>query len=120
MALFNFDYKERPLASRAEFTGRLIANMAFAGLIIGLALVGGMAGYYYLVGGMGWIDAFLNAAMILGGMGPVDPVMNDTGKVFAGAYALFAGLLFVATSGIVLAPILHRVLHALHVDDDRD
>ena len=118
MALFNFDYKESPLASRAEFFGRLIGNTMFAGLIIGVALAAGMAGYYYLVGGMTWVDAFQNAAMILGGMGPVDPVTTDTGKIFAGAYALFAGLLFVATSGIVLAPVVHRVLHALHVDDD--
>ena len=118
MALFNFDYKDRPLASTGEFAGRVIGNLMFAVIIMGAALLAGMAGYYYLVGGMSWVDAFLNASMILGGMGPVDPVMSDAGKIFAGAYALFAGLLFVATSGIVLAPVLHRILHALHVDDD--
>jgi hypothetical protein len=118
MALFNFDYKEAPLASPMQFAGRLLGNLLFALIIVAIALGGGMAGYYYLVGGMTWIDAFLNAAMILGGMGPVDPVTNDTGKIFAGAYALFSGLLFVVLAGVVLAPVLHRVLHALHVDDD--
>lgn len=118
MALFNFEHKDRPLASPMEFAGRLLGNLMFAVVIIAFALGGGMAGYYYLVGGMTWVDAFLNAAMILGGMGPVDPVTTDTGKLFAGAYALFAGLLFVALAGVVLAPVLHRVLHALHVDDD--
>jgi hypothetical protein len=120
MALFNFDYKERPLASPMQFFGRLLGNLVFALTIIAIALAGGMAGYYYLVGGMTWIDAFLNASMILGGMGPVDPVTSDTGKLFAGGYALFSGLLFVVIAGLVLAPVLHRVLHALHVDDDRD
>ena len=118
MALFNFDYKDRPLASTGEFAGRLIGNLLFASAIMAVALFAGMAGYYYLVGGMSWVDAFLNASMILGGMGPVDPVVTDAGKIFAGLYALFAGLLFVALSGIVLAPVLHRILHALHVDDD--
>jgi hypothetical protein len=120
VALFNFDYKERPLASPMQFAGRLIGNLVFALVIIAFALAGGMAGYYYLVGGMTWVDAFLNAAMILGGMGPVDPVTSDGGKLFAGGYALFSGLLFVLIAGLVLAPVLHRVLHALHVDDEGD
>lgn len=118
MALFNFEHKDSPLASAGQFAGRLIGNTMFAIVIIAIALTGGMAGYYYLVGDMTWVDAFLNASMILGGMGPVDPVTSDAGKLFAGSYALFAGLLFVALAGVVLAPVLHRVLHALHVDDD--
>lgn len=118
MALFNFEYKEGKLASPMQFFGRLLGNMTFAAVIVAIALAIGMAGYYYLVGGMSWIDAFLNASMILGGMGPVDPVTTDTGKIFAGAYALFSGLLFVALAGVVLAPVLHRVLHAIHIDDD--
>jgi hypothetical protein len=119
MALFNFEHKERPLASPMQFAGRFFGNLIFALVIIAVALAGGMAGYYYLVGGMTWIDAFLNASMILGGMGPVDSVTTDAGKLFAGGYALFSGLLFVVIAGLVLAPVLHRVLHALHVDDDR-
>jgi hypothetical protein len=118
MALFNFEHKDRPLAPTGRFAGRLIGNLMFALVVIAIALAGGMAGYYYLVGGLTWVDAFLNAAMILGGMGPVDPVTTDAGKLFAGGYALFSGLLFVVLAGVVLAPVLHRVLHALHVEDD--
>mgnify|MGYP000473416862 CR=1 FL=1 len=88
-----------------------------AAALITVSLALGVLGYHIL-GGLPWIDALLEASMILGGMGPVDPVTTDTGKLFAGAYALFAGLLFVALAGVVLAPVLHRVLHALHVDDD--
>ncbi|HRK64619.1 MAG TPA: hypothetical protein PLN53_09505, partial [Terricaulis sp.] len=64
------------------------------------------------------LDAFLNASMLLGGMGPVDALHTDAGKLFAGGYALFCGLLIVIASGVILAPILHRVLHALHAADD--
>ena len=66
------------------------------------------------------LDAYLNAAMLLGGMGEVDPLYTDAGKFFAGTYAIFCGLLIVIASGVVLAPILHRVLHALHVERDGD
>ncbi|HVY88823.1 MAG TPA: hypothetical protein VG942_08140 [Hyphomonadaceae bacterium] len=117
MALFNFDYKDRPLASNVTFASRMVGNIVFATIIIALALAAGMAGYHFLEN-LNWIDAFLNASMILGGMGPVAELKTDAGKLFAGGYALFAGLLFVLLSGVVLAPVLHRVLHALHVDDD--
>jgi hypothetical protein len=117
MALFNFEHKDSPLASGTQFAGRMVGNIVFALVIIGIALVGGMAGYHFLEG-LNWIDAFLNASMILGGMGPVAQISTDAGKIFAGSYALFAGLLFVLLSGVVLAPVLHRVLHAIHVDDD--
>jgi hypothetical protein len=76
-----------------------------------------MIGYHALEK-LRWLDAFLNAAMLLGGMGPVDPMHTDAGKLFAGIYALVCGLVSVLASGIVLAPVAHRVLHALHVDDD--
>ena len=117
MALFNFEHKDSPLASGGQFAGRLIGNLLFAVAILAIALGAGIAGYHYFIG-LEWLDAFLNASMILGGMGPVDPVTTPDGKVFAGAYALFSGLLFVLIAGLVLAPVLHRVLHALHVDED--
>ncbi|MEJ0060894.1 MAG: hypothetical protein WDM79_15490 [Terricaulis sp.] len=78
-------------------------------VLIGVALAIGMAGYHELAG-LSWIDAFVNAAMLLGGMGPVSPLDNDAAKLFAGIYALVCGLLIVITSGVILAPILHRVL----------
>lgn len=117
MALFNFEYKEGQLASPTRFVGRLLTNIFASLLLIGVALGAGMYGYH-ATEGMDWLDAFLNSAMLLGGMGPVTPLATDDGKLFAGIYALVCGLVFVLASGVVLAPVLHRVLHALHVDDD--
>lgn len=118
MALFNFDYKGEPLASTATFAGRLVANILVALVLVAVALGVGIAGYQ-ATEGMPLIDAFLNSAMLLGGMGPVDPPLHtEAGKLFAGVYAMACGLILVLVSGIVLAPVFHRVLHALHVDDD--
>jgi hypothetical protein len=117
MALFRFEHHTRPIASHAVFAGRLAANILAAMLITGFALGAGMAGYR-LTEHMSWLDAFLNAAMLLGGMGPVTPLETAPGKLFAGVYALACGLLFVVISGIVLAPVLHRVLHALKVGEE--
>jgi hypothetical protein len=119
MALFKFDHMSEPVASHAEFLGRMTVNLIAATVIIGLALAGGMYGYHTLEG-LSWLDSFLNASMLLGGMGPVDAMHTDAGKLFAGGYALACGLLFVLVAGVVLAPVLHRVLHALHVDCDDD
>jgi hypothetical protein len=118
MALFNFDYKGDPLASHAKFAGRLMINIVVAQVLVAVALGIGMWGYMSTEG-MKPIDAFLNSTMLLGGMGPVGPeLQTDAGKLFAGFYALGCGLVLVLVSGIVLAPVFHRVLHALHVDDD--
>lgn len=117
MALFNFEYRDKPLASAPRFAFRMLGNIVFALIIVAVALGAGMYGYHQLEN-LSWVDSFLNAAMILGGMGPVNPMTTEAGKIFAGSYALFAGLLFVLLSGVVLAPVLHRVLHAIHVDDD--
>lgn len=118
MALFNFDYKESPLASPARFAGRMLVNVIVALVLVGIALGVGVYGYW-ATEGMPLIDAFLNSAMLLGGMGPVAPeLQTEAGKLFAGFYALGCGLVLVLVSGIVLAPVFHRVLHALHVDDD--
>ena len=121
MALFNFDYKDEPLASPATFAGRMLVNIFVALVMVAIALAVGIYGYE-ATEGMPLIDAFLNAAMLLGGMGPVGPdLQTEAGKLFAGFYALGCGLVLVLVSGIVLAPVFHRVLHALHVDDsDKD
>jgi len=76
-----------------------------------------MAGYHWLEG-LSWVDAYVNAAMILGGMGPVTELHTTGGKVFAGTYALFAGIVFLVTVGVVFAPVLHRVMHRFHLGDD--
>ena len=117
MALFNFEHKDLPLASGGRFAGRLIINVFAATVVIAIVLGAGMYGYHQTEG-LSWLDSFLNAAMLLGGMGPVDPLNTEAGKLFAGLYALACGLVFVLVSGVILAPVLHRVLHALHVDDD--
>jgi hypothetical protein len=85
-------------------------------LLIGLGI--GVAGYHWIAG-LAWVDALLNASMILAGMGPVDVLPTRTAKIFASGYALFAGLLFMVTMGIVVSPLAHRLIHRLHLDDSR-
>jgi hypothetical protein len=106
----------RALAPRHVFLGRLYRSFAWSALTIAVSLAIGMAGYHWLAG-FGWIDAFLNAAMILGGMGPVGELTTAPAKLFAGIYALFAGLVLVGATGLILAPVLHRMMHRFHLDD---
>lgn len=116
MTLLRYEQRGKPIATRTVFLGRLFLNLVLAFALTSIALGIGMAGYR-LTEGMGWLDAFLNASMLLGGMGPVDVPHTEAGKLFAGFYALFCGLVVVITAGVILAPILHRVLHALHAED---
>jgi len=102
----------------AKFVTHLKFNVLLAATLLGMSLVIGMVGYHWLAP-MGWTDAFLNAAMLLGGMGPVDPLTNDSAKLFAGAYALYCGVVFIATAGLVLAPVGAHILHRFHLDRDR-
>jgi hypothetical protein len=106
--------KDRPLPPRA-FLRRLGVHFAAALALFAASLAIGMWGYGHFEH-LGWRDGFLNSAMLLGGMGPVDAPKTDGGKLFAGAYALFAGLVFIVGAGLLLAPTLHRVLHTLHWD----
>lgn len=109
--------KQSPLP-RALFLRRVALHFAIAaGLLLG-SLVMGMAGYMYYES-LAWRDAFVNAAMLLGGMGPVDMPKTDGGKIFAGLYALYAGLLILVTAGVVLSPVLHRILHKFHWAQDK-
>lgn len=95
-----------------------MANALLVAALLSVSLAIGMFGYHWLAP-MGWVDAFLNAAMLLGGMGPVDPPLNnDTAKLFAGAYALYCGIVFIATAGLVIAPIGTHILHRFHLDKD--
>jgi len=106
----------RPV-SRQRFALRVAAHFAAAAALVLLSLLGGMWGYEHYEG-LGWRDAFLNAAMLLGGMGPVNAPRTDAGKLFAGAYALYAGLVFLVVAGLLLAPMVHRLLHRLHWEPD--
>lgn len=87
-----------------------------ASVVIAVALGIGMAGYRAFEP-MSWVDAFVNAAMILSGMGPVSPLQTDAGKMFAGCYALFSGLAFITSIGVVFAPVFHRFLHKFHLEE---
>lgn len=84
--------------------------------VVALALLLGMLGYHGFAG-LGWVDAFLNASMLLGGMGPVDTLQSDPAKLFAGFYALFSGLVLIGVTTLLLAPVLHRILHRVHLED---
>ena len=113
-----FESKHQPLLSRRSFAKRLARNFALAAALIGLSLVGGMAGYHYFEGMTG-IDAFVNAAMILSGMGPVSPLETSGGKLFAGLYAIYSGLALILATGIIFAPVVHRLLHRFHLEADK-
>jgi hypothetical protein len=99
------------------FLRRFAAHFALASGMMAVSLAGGMAGYAYFER-LPWADAFLNSAMLLGGMGPVNNPQTFAGKIFAGCYALYAGILFLAVSAIVLGPVVHRVLHRFHWERD--
>ncbi|MBL6752254.1 MAG: hypothetical protein ISP90_17180 [Nevskia sp.] len=107
-------HRNRPLTRRA-FARRLARHALFAGALIALSLAVGMAGYSGFEH-LAWHDAFLNSAMLLGGMGPVDAPKSDAGKLFAGFYALYAGLVFIVVTAIMLAPVMHRLLHLFHFE----
>ena len=99
------------------FIRRLLVSIAISGALIVATLVAGTAGYHWFAG-LPWVDSLLNASMILGGMGPVDKLDGTNAKLFASFYALFCGLILVGAMGVVLSPILHRMLHKFHIDDD--
>ncbi len=96
-----------------HFVWRLARHAGAAGSLVGVSLGGGMAGYMHFEQ-LAWRDAFLNAAMLLGGMGPVNAPITSGGKLFAGMYALYAGIVFLVVLAIGVAPIVHRVLHTFH------
>lgn len=107
---------EKPVAS-STFARRLIGHLLVAVAVLGLSLGIGILGYMQFEH-LSWIDAFLNAAMLLGGMGPVNPPLSSAGKLFAGCYALYAGLIFIVTAALLFTPILHRVIHRFHWSEE--
>ena len=113
-----YEPKKHPPIPARHFIKRVLRHSLAAVALLLLSLALGMAGYTYFEG-LPWRDAFLNSAMLMGGMGPVDPLRTDGGKVFAGLYALYAGLVFLVASGLVFAPIVHRVLHRFHWERDQ-
>ncbi len=112
-----YESHRHALAKPAVFARRLVAHLSMSGVVVALSLAAGVLGYHALEG-LSIVDAFLNAAMLMGGMGPVDPPHSTAGKLFAALYALYCGLVLLIAAGIVLAPFFHRMLHHFHLDSD--
>ena len=116
MKLFpKYEQHGQKLAPFSVFAGRVAKHVALACCVLGVVLCIGIAGYHWLAG-LAWIDSLLEASMILGGMGPVNPIKTASAKVFASAYALFSGVVFIGVMGIVLTPLAHRLMHEFHVE----
>ncbi len=108
-----YERRTTPPISRRRFLYRLARHVLASSGIVALSLAAGMAGYARFER-LGWTDAFLNAAMLMGGMGPVDAPRTEAGKIFAGLYALYCGLVLLIAAGIVAAPLFHRLIHRFH------
>lgn len=111
-----FEHKYEKLAPQSVFARRIAISVLMASALIVVALSIGILGYRHFAG-YDWVDAILEASMILGGMGPVNALPTADAKLFASAYALFSGLVFIAIMGIMLAPVTHRMLHKFHIDE---
>lgn len=111
-----YESKRHPPIPRAHFMRRLLGHFLAAMALLAMSLFAGMAGYEYFEH-LAWRDAFINSAMLLGGMGPVNAPQSDGGKMFAGLYALYAGLVFLIVLAIIFTPVIHRVLHTFHWEE---
>ena len=115
----DYERLSEPMASETEFRMRFVASAVVAATVLMLSLALGVAGYHWIVGVRRWIDAIQCASMIMGGMGPVDPQpTTDAGKLFASFYAIYSGVMLLASVGVLMAPGLHRILHRLHLPTD--
>lgn len=113
---FMYESKNQPVIPHPTFLKRLLRNFIIGFLVTAFSLFIGMLGYSHYEK-MGWIDAYVNAAMILSGMGPLGELKTDAGKLFAGTYALFSGIVFLVIVGIIFIPIFHRLFHQFHIDE---
>jgi hypothetical protein len=114
-----YEHHTEPLASPQVFARRLALNGLIGLLLLAFSLVIGILGYHFLES-LSWVDSLLNASMILGGMGPVNPLNTEAGKIFASFYAIYSGVILLASVGILIAPIFHRFLHRFHLADESD
>jgi hypothetical protein len=115
--LFTFEHRTQPPLPANMFVGRLARYFAAATSLVIAALGLGVIGYHVFEN-LSLTDSFLNASMILGGMGPVNEIHTEAGKIFAGMYALFSGIIFLIAVGLIIAPLLHRLLHRFHFEED--
>ncbi len=114
-----FEHYKKPLLSKKEFYKRVLKYIGVSMTLLGVSMLIGIAGYHF-IGELGWIDSLLNAAMILTGMGPVNPMVTDAGKIFAACYALFSGIAFLSIISVFMAPFIHRFLHKFHIAPDEE
>jgi len=114
--ILHYEHRSQPVLPRSLFIRRIIYHALLALSVVIVSLGAGILGYR-LFAGLSWIDALLNAAMILGGMGPVNELSGDSGKLFASFYALYSGIAFLAIAAVLIAPFAHRLLHSLHLED---
>lgn len=114
-----FEHHKQPLASQSEFAQRMVRFGLLAAGVIIFSLGIGILGYHYLES-LSWIDSLLNASMILGGMGPVNTLQTNAGKVFASFYALYSGIILLASVGVLVTPIFHRFMHRFHLELEDD
>jgi hypothetical protein len=112
-----FETKTEELIPLPRFARRVALSLALAGAVLALGLSLGVLGYHYIAG-FHWIDAFLEASMILTGMGPVGALNSNAAKIFSSLYALFSGVVFLSVMAITITPVVHRILHTFHVDDE--
>lgn len=114
-----FERRTEPLSSTQAFVVRVMVSFLFGIGMIGLSLGIGMAGYHFFEN-LSWLDSFVNAAMLLSGMGPLEQPQTDVGKLFAGMYALYSGLAVILIAGITFAPVVHRFLHKFHLENEEN
>ena len=112
-----YEHRTKPLLSKKVFYNRILRNILLGGGIVIVSLFIGIMGYHFTEN-MGWLDSFLNASMILTGMGPVNTMTTSSGKLFSSFYALFSGVVFLTTIAFVLTPLAHRFLHKFHLEKD--
>lgn len=115
--IFSYEHRRDRLVPRSVFYRRVAKNGVVALAVVCGSLALGILGYRFTEG-LSWLDALLNASMILGGMGPVAALRTPAGKLFASFYALFSGIAFLSVAGILFAPVLHRFLHKFHLESD--
>ena len=114
--LLRFEHRKQPLISSQHFVRRMVMATLLSFVLLAVWIYVGMIGYHILAG-LAWVDAFLNAAMIVGGMGPVDVLNNANAKLFAGIYAILSGVIFLSIFGLLIIPVFHRFLHRFHLDE---
>ena len=114
---FEYEHVSEPVAQMPHFLRRQLRSVGVGLVLVFVALLAGMVGYHLLLR-LSWVDSYVNAAMILSGMGPMAAPDTDAGKIFAGTYALFSGIAVLAIAGVIAAPLVHRFLHRMHADAD--